>query len=643
MKQIAFWVLALCASLYTSAQTLSLEVNNQVPGLLFSNITSEQQQTLRNLKVTGYINGTDIKFIRELNTKFKLHGVLDLEGAYIIAGGDPYHHNYSYTTKTNTLTDFMFADLDSLQKVILPISLTSCSGRDLFSRTYVDTLVINGTMESLHIGNSTDNRFWKTRCIYIPEGVKILDLGSIFHSYAELKNQEIFFPSTIETISGANIIRAERNPVFHCKSTIPENIEDRSALGTPLFMGGTIYVPKGTKSKYEQSIFRNLVIIEDIPIDSVAFRSKRMSGYVGSEIDIFASVYPLDAARKNIYYDILDHNIIELNEAGQFVGKNYGKTQIYAYSFDKKFSDICEVQIYEHTTGIEYAETASVKVGEELQLQAATLPKETSDNQVTYQSSDKNIATVSADGTIYGISKGNAIIIAKSVDGSYTRECVVNVLQPVETVVLSDPSATLEVGEEKRLSITINPSNADNKNIVWNSSNPQIASIDNGTITAIKAGTTIITATSEDNANATDYCKVTVTQPVSGISLDYSEYILDAIGATFQLIATIEPENATNKSINWKSSDENVCIVSNGQVVAVGYGTSVIIATTADGGYFATCTVKVDKSTGIESIDNPSSGNYKVYSIDGKLSSLNTKGFKIIRFSNGTNLKLVVK
>lgn len=170
MKQIAFWVLALCASLYTSAQTLSLEVNNQVPGLLFSNITSEQQQTLRNLKVTGYINGTDIKLIRELNTKFKLHGILDLEGAYIIAGGDPYHQNYSYTTKTNTLTDFMFADLDSLQKVILPISLTSCSGRDLFSRTYVDTLVINGTMEGLYIGNSTDNMFWKTRCIYTRRG-----------------------------------------------------------------------------------------------------------------------------------------------------------------------------------------------------------------------------------------------------------------------------------------------------------------------------------------------------------------------------------------------------------------------------------------------------------------------------------------
>lgn len=66
------------------------------------------------------------------------------------------------------------------------------------------------------------------------------------------------------------------------------------------------------------------------------------------------------------------------------------------------------------------------------------------------------------------------------------------------------------------------------------------------------------------------------------------------IGETYQLEASIIPENAVNKSIKWKSLKESVCYVSeNGLVIAVDYGTAVIMATTVDGGHTAVCTVKV--------------------------------------------------
>ena len=96
---------------------------------------------------------------------------------------------------------------------------------------------------------------------------------------------------------------------------------------------------------------------------------------------------------------------------------------------------------------------------------------------------------------------------------------------------------------------------------------------------------------SDENSAIRDSCKISVLQPVTGIQLDYKTYELNGIGDSFKLNATIIPEGASNKNIRWISSDESVCIVSNGQVIAVGTGTCVIIANTEDGGYIATCTV----------------------------------------------------
>ena len=133
-----------------------------------------------------------------------------------------------------------------------------------------------------------------------------------------------------------------------------------------------------------------------------------------------------------------------------------------------------------------------------------------------------------------------------------------------------------------------------------------IVDVDNdGNVTAKKRGVAFVKATSEDNPLAVDSCKVTVNQPVTGITLNYKNYELHQIGETLQLVATVLPEDASNKEVRWVSSNESVCIVANGTVVAVGYGTSVVIATTVDGNYMATCTVTV-----VEGADLPGDVNH---------------------------------
>ena len=167
-------------------------------------------------------------------------------------------------------------------------------------------------------------------------------------------------------------------------------------------------------------------------------------------------------------------------------------------------------------------------------------------------------------------------------------------------------STNLNVGQSELLYATASPVNADNKTLIWSSTDNSILDVDNyGNVTAKKRGVVFVKATSEDNPLAVDSCKVTVNQPVTGITLNHKSCELHKIGETIQLVATVLPEDASNKEVRWVSSNESVCMVANGTVVAVGYGTSVIIATTVDGNYMATCTVTV-----VEGADLPGDVNH---------------------------------
>ena len=96
---------------------------------------------------------------------------------------------------------------------------------------------------------------------------------------------------------------------------------------------------------------------------------------------------------------------------------------------------------------------------------------------------------------------------------------------------------------------------------------------------------------------------VTVIQHVSGISIEPKEVLFSKIGETMQLKAEILPANATDKGVKWTSSNSSVCAVTeSGYLIALNDGTAIIVAMTADGSYPATCVVKVDTTTGVESV-----------------------------------------
>ncbi len=164
----------------------------------------------------------------------------------------------------------------------------------------------------------------------------------------------------------------------------------------------------------------------------------------------------------------------------------------------------------------------------------------------------------------------------------------------VTGVTLDITSLQLAPNETQQLTATILPDNATNPNITWSSSVPAVATVQNGLVTALSNGTTIVTVTTEDGSKKAT-CEVTVRDPmthVESISLDATEIKLEP-GNSQKLTATILPADATNKNFTWKSDNNAIAEVANGWVIAIAVGTTTITATTEDGALTATCRVRV--------------------------------------------------
>lgn len=163
----------------------------------------------------------------------------------------------------------------------------------------------------------------------------------------------------------------------------------------------------------------------------------------------------------------------------------------------------------------------------------------------------------------------------------------------VTGMTLEKKSIEVEKGKTETINAIITPENATRKGITWTSSNANVATVTNGVVKGISAGTATITATTKDGG-FTDTCEVTVTQnAVTGVRI--SEKLIDlGMGYKKQITATVMPDDATDKSVEWTSENPEIATVSdNGTITGKSYGRTVVTATTTDGGYTAKCVVRV--------------------------------------------------
>ena len=227
-------------------------------------------------------------------------------------------------------------------------------------------------------------------------------------------------------------------------------------------------------------------------------------------------------------------------------------------------------------------------------------------------------------------------------DNSYRGNCAgavtLTATVPVPTVAVTGVSLNKTslsftgTGSSQTLTATVSPSNATNKTLTWSSSNTSVATVSNGVVKAVGFGTATITAKSNNGKTAS--CSVTVNPiAVTGVSLNKTSLSFTGTGSSQTLTATVSPSNATNKTVTWSSRNTSVATVSSdGTVKAVGYGTTVITATTVNG-LTSNCTINVKKEevTSLTIATKPTKTNYYVGD------TLNTAGLTLkATYNNGT-------
>ena len=164
----------------------------------------------------------------------------------------------------------------------------------------------------------------------------------------------------------------------------------------------------------------------------------------------------------------------------------------------------------------------------------------------------------------------------------------------VKKVRLNKTSLELIIGQTETLQASVSHSTASGSTLNWTSAIPTVATVDqNGKITAVSEGTTIIAVSTEDGKEMAS-CTVTVRfQNVESVSIDKANLQL-YVGKTATLVATVSPSNANNPALKWSSSNPEVASVNeNGVVTAIAEGNADISVSSVDGNKTATCAVSV--------------------------------------------------
>ena len=212
----------------------------------------------------------------------------------------------------------------------------------------------------------------------------------------------------------------------------------------------------------------------------------------------------------------------------------------------------------------------------------------------TWEIGDDSIASVDANGVITGIKGGNTIVTLTSADGKFSAKCPVTVNQPLKAIKMDDIALETNGHTSETVAYTLEPADTTEDDVILSVADESVAKLEGNKLVAVSDGTTKITATSGIVKTS---AKVTVTTKVEQITLNKTEGTL-TVGNSVTVTATVTPDNATNATVNWTSSDEKVATVdSNGKVTAVAAGNATIKATSeSDGDVSADYALTVNKA-----------------------------------------------
>ena len=333
----------------------------------------------------------------------------------------------------------------------------------------------------------------------------------------------------------------------------------------------------------------------NIPVESLKLDYTDEIMSIGGQLRITAEILPLNASQRTVSWESSDTSVCTVDTNGLVKATGVGFATILCKTIDgSDLTAMCKIYVKQPVTSVVLnTKEIEVRKGTVFWLNATCLPENADNKLCAWTTSDKDVCTVDDDGKVTAVGSGTCNIVVTNVDTGISDYCVVTVTQPVTGITLNSDYQSMWVGSKYAIIPNVQPVDADNKKVTYQSSDTSVATVDaDGVVTAVKGGTCVIIVTTDElqlKASVT----IDVKEYVSSIKLSENNKYLN-IGATGTLTATVGSDTATNKAIVWSSSNSGVCAVVDGTLYGMYPGVAVITATAADGsGVSDTCIVNV--------------------------------------------------
>lgn len=234
-----------------------------------------------------------------------------------------------------------------------------------------------------------------------------------------------------------------------------------------------------------------------IPVTNVSLNKDKQTLLVHQMDTLKALVLPADASDKRCIWSTSDTSIAVVKE-GVVSALKAGQATISVKTLDGGFSAQCQYTVLQPVLGVRLNKEVQTLLVNRLDTLVATVLPADASNKGLLWSTDNDTVVVVNDGVVTALRAGKATITVKTLDGGYSAQCWYTVLQPVTGVQLHLTNLRLLIGQSAILQAIVSPANASNQAIAWASSNPAVASVSDGFVTAHQAGSTTITVRTED-------------------------------------------------------------------------------------------------------------------------------------------------
>ena len=316
-------------------------------------------------------------------------------------------------------------------------------------------------------------------------------------------------------------------------------------------------------------------------ISTLTLNTDRMAMEKG-QVSGLKAIFDDKADNTLVQWSSEDENVARVDAVGRVSAVGGGRTRITATAVNGLTAS---ADISVHVTGNAMRitpEEVSVGVGATLVLGADYIPADTTDEVASWASSDQSVLSVQRNGTLRAVSEGQAVLSAFSREG-LSASTVVRVEPPVADFEISPTAATIKRGD----ALTLEPrffdaqgnvdANSSSHLVTWTSSNPAIATVEDGVVTALKSGSARISAAADGKIASS---VISVQTIVEEVRLDMHQiYVLrEQTVMPIQLQAEIIPADADDKQLTWSADNDLVATVNQRGLIELvgGYGTATI-------------------------------------------------------------------